>query len=95
MDHRRRIYRLFEHYINVIKKDAVEEFYGKDTYVKINSVTFGLGSESVIIECTVNLGDLVIITEDTLDSSMVEVLISDCLVYFYPDLSVRIITSWG
>ena len=92
MDHRRRIYKLIEHYLNVFKKDAIEEFYGPNTYIKISSITFGIGSKSIIIECSIILGD--IINESVLDPDMAITLINDSMVYFYPDLLVRVIVSW-
>jgi hypothetical protein len=45
-----------------------------------------------MIEVIVLLGG--VINEVTLDSSMAEVLISDCLVYFFPDQKLKLMVRF-
>jgi hypothetical protein len=35
-----------------------------------------------------------VINEDILDTSMAEVLVSDCLVYFFPDQKLKLMVRW-
>jgi transcriptional regulator CtsR len=87
MDNRRRLYRLIEVYINDFKGYAVQEMYGKGTYIKIHSISFGNASNSVLLEAIVILGDT--INEDIIDNSLAEVLIRDSMVYFFPEHHIR------
>jgi hypothetical protein len=92
MDNKRRIYRIIETYLNKIKKDVVEEFYGKNSRIKITNITFTVKNNSIVIESTVILGD--IITEEILDTSLAEILIQDIIQYIHPNSNVRITISW-
>ena len=83
MDNKRRLYRLLEVYLNNFKGDLVENIYGKKSLIKVHTVTFGISDNSVLVELVVVLGD--IINEETLDTSLAEVLIKDALVYFWPE----------
>ena len=92
MDNKRRFYRLMEKYINGIKKDAVEGFYGKGSTIKIHNVTFTQKSKSAVIEAVIVLGD--VITESQMNEKMATALISDAMTYFFPELSNHLIIRW-
>ena len=92
MDNKRRLYRLIENYINDFKGDSVKLFYGEGSYIKIHNINFGISDNSVMIEVIVLLGG--VINEDILDTSMAEVLVSDCLVYFFPDQKLKLMVRW-
>jgi hypothetical protein len=92
MDNKRRFYRLLEKYINGIKKDAVESFYGKGSTIKIHNVTFTQQSRSAVIEAVIVLGD--VITESQMDEKMATALISDAMTYLFPELSNHLIIRW-
>ena len=83
MDNKRRLYRLLEVYLNGFKSDLVESIYGKTSYIKVHTVTFGISDNSVLVELVVILGD--VINEEVLDTSLAEVLIKDALIYFWPE----------
>ena len=92
MDNKRRFYRLFEYYLNDLNKSSIEVWYGKGSSIKINNVTFTQKNKSIVIEVTVILGE--IISEGFMNETMVNVLISDGMVYFFPELSINIICNW-
>jgi hypothetical protein len=87
MDNKRRLYRLIEKYLNDVKKEALELFYGKGSSIKINNVDFGVTKNYVSIDAKILLGE--IITEDILDESLAIVLIEDSMVYFFPDSQIK------
>lgn len=92
MDNKRRLFRLLEVYLNNFKGDLVESIYGKKSYIKVHTVTFGISDNSVLVELVVVLGD--VINEETLDTSLAEVLIKDALVYFWPEKKIRTLIRW-
>lgn len=92
MDNKRRLYRLLEVYLNNFKGDLVENIYGKKSLIKVHTVTFGISDNSVLVELVVVLGDL--INEETLDTSLAEVLIQDAIVYFFPEKKIKTLVRW-
>ena len=92
MDNKRRIYRLIEAYLNEFKGELVESIYGNKSRIKVHTVTFGVSDNSVLIELIVVLGDT--INEDTLDSSLAEILIQEALVYFFPEKTIKTLIRW-
>lgn len=92
MDKKRRIYRLLEDYINSFRKEAVESFYGKGTYIKIHSMYQSISTKSLLFEIVVVLGD--VINEDVMDRSLVDVLIQDAIIYFFPDQNIKTYVRW-
>jgi hypothetical protein len=92
MDNKRRIYRLIEAYLNEFKGELVESIYGNRSRIKVHTVTFGVSDNSVLIELVVVLGDT--INEDTLDSSLAEILIQEALVYFFPEKTIKTLIRW-
>ena len=92
MDNKRRIYRLIEAYLNEFKGELVESIYGNRSRIKVQTVTFGVSDNSVLVELVVVLGDT--INEDTLDSSLAEILIQEALVYFFPEKTIKTLIRW-
>ena len=92
MDNKRRIYRLIETYLNEFKGEMVESIYGNRSRIKVHTVTFGVSDNSVLVELVVVLGDT--INEDTLDSSLAEILIQEALVYFFPEKKIKTLIRW-
>ena len=70
----------------------VESIYGNRSRIKVHTVTFGVSDNSVLIELIVVLGDT--INEDTLDSSLAEILIQEALVYFFPEKKIKTLIRW-
>ena len=92
MDNKRRLYRLIEGYLNDYKKDVVEVFYGEGTYIKVNSITFGITKNYILVDTIVKLGNT--ITEDVVDESLAKILIEDSMVYFFPDSEIRTLINF-
>jgi len=92
MDNKRRLYRLIEAYLNGFKGDLVESIYGNKSRINVHTVTFGVSDNSVLVELVVILGD--VINEDTLDSSLAEILIQEALVYFFAEKTIKTIIRW-
>jgi len=87
LDNKRRLFRLIENYINDYQGGAVQEMYGKGSYIKIHNLNFSVTQQSVLLEAVVVLGDL--ITEEHIDRKLADVLIQDAIIYFFPECSVK------
>jgi hypothetical protein len=87
MDNKRRLYRLIEKYLNDVKKDAVELFYGEGSTIKIHTINFGITNNTILIEGIVILGNS--INENVVDNSLAEVLIRESMVYFFPEHQIK------
>ena len=68
LDKKRRLFRLIENYINDYQGGAVQEMYGKGSYIKIHNLNFSVTQQSVLLEAVVVLGDL--ITEEHIDRKL-------------------------
>jgi hypothetical protein len=66
--------------------------YGKGSYIKIHSISFGNASNSVLLEAVIVLGDT--INEESMDRSLADVLIQDALLYFFPEQNIRTYVRW-
>jgi hypothetical protein len=73
--------------MNDFRGNAVQEMYGKASYIKIHNLNFSVTQQSVLLEAVVVLGDL--ITEEHIDRALADVLIQDAMVYFFPECSVK------
>lgn len=87
MDKKRRLYRLIENYINDFQGNAVQEVYGKGSYIKIHNLNFSVTKQSILLEAVIVLGEL--ITEEVMDKKLADVLIQDATIYFFPDHSIK------
>ena len=87
LDKKRRLFRLIENYINDYQGGAVQEMYGKGSYIKIHNLNFSVTQQSVLLEAVIVLGDL--ITEEHIDRTLADVLIQDAIIYFFPECSVK------
>jgi len=87
LDKKRRLFRLIENYINDYQGGAVQEMYGKGSYIKIHNLNFSVTQQSVLLEAVIVLGDL--ITEEHIDRKLADVLIQDAIIYFFPECSVK------
>lgn len=87
MDKKRRLFRLIENYINDYQGGAVQEMYGKGSYIKIHNLNFSVTQQSVLLEAVIILGEL--ITEEHIDRKLADILIQDSLIYFFPECSIK------
>ena len=87
MDRKRKLSRLIESYMNDFRGDAVQEVYGKGSYIKIHNLNFSVTQQSVLLEAVIILGDL--ITEEHIDRKLADVLIQYATVYFFPEYSIK------
>jgi hypothetical protein len=87
MDRKRKLFRLIESYMNDFRGDAVQEMYGKGSYIKVHNLNFSITQQSILLEAVIILGDL--ITEEHIDRKLADVLIQDAIIYFFPECSVK------
>jgi len=92
LDKKQRLFRLIESYINDYQKEAVEEWYGKNSKIKIHSMTHSPTTNSILFEVIIILGD--VINEETIDRVLADTLIQDALVYFFPEQSIKTYVRW-
>jgi uncharacterized Fe-S center protein len=84
---------MMEKYLNVIKKNEIEEMYGKGTVIKIHNVNFSVKGNTIMIEAVIVLGDQ--INEEVMDRRLVDYLIQDMMPYFFPEVqSVKVMARW-
>lgn len=88
-----RIRKMMENYLNDFKKDEVETMYGKNSEIKIHTISFSITQKSVLIEAIIVLGDT--INEEVLDRRLADYLIQDMIPYFFPEISsIKVMTRW-
>ena len=92
MDNKRGFIRLLELYLNRTKKQVVEDFYGKGTYLKIHNIDFSPVKNHAMVEVVIILGD--IISEKAMDEKMASVLVSDGFDFFFRGTSIHLVVRW-
>jgi len=92
LDKKQRLFRLIETYLNDYQKDAVEEVYGKNSKIKIHSMSESISQKALLFEVVIVLGET--INEDVIDRKLADILIQDALVYFFPDQSIKTYVRW-
>lgn len=92
MDTKKRFIRTIEKYLNKIKKEQVELYYGKGTSVKIKQLEYITQGKHIMVEAVIILGDT--INEDVLDRGLVDYLLQDILCVMFPDEPAKVLLSW-
>lgn len=87
-----RIIRLIEFYLNDFRKNEVEGMYGTHSKIKITDLNYSTQNKSLFIESKIYLGG--VINEEILDREVADILIQEALVYFYPNIPVKISINW-
>jgi len=87
LDKKQRFFRLIESYINDFRGDAVREFYGNNSQIKVHTMTQSFSTNVLLFEIVVMLGET--INESAMDDTLANVLIQDCMVYFYPESIIQ------
>ena len=88
-----KIRKMMENYLNDIKKDEVETMYGKNSKIKIHTISFSITQRSILIEAIIILGDT--INEEVMDRRLADYLIQDMIPYFFPEISaIKVMTRW-
>ena len=84
---------MMERYLNIVKKNEIEQMYGEGTTVKIHTINFSITNTSILVEAVIILGDH--INEESLDRRLVDYLIQDSIPYFFPELnSCKVMVRW-
>lgn len=91
-DKKKKIIHLIESYINDSHKNELEEFYGKNTSIKVHNITESYTTKSLMIEAVITLGE--VINEEVMDRTLADVLIQDSLDYIFPEQSLKIYVRW-
>ena len=89
---KKRFSKLLEKAVNELKKEPLEEFYGKNTKIKILNLDYITSSNKMIVDTSIILGD--VINEEILDISMADLLIRECSMYIFPDCHIMTIVKW-
>ena len=84
MDRKSRILRLIEVYVNELKKEDVELFYGSGSKIKLLNIDYITSNKKLYIDFCVVFGDEFDITY--LDGNMACFLIDESLIYLFPDM---------
>lgn len=87
LDKKRRFFKLVERYVNGFRGNAVQEFYGLNSKIKVHSMSNSIKENSIMLEVVVVLGE--IITEESMDESMAHILIQESMVYFFPECNIK------
>lgn len=86
LDKKQRFFRLIESYINDFRGDAVREFYGNQSRIKVHSMNTGVKDNSIMLEVIILLGET--INEDVMNDSLAHILVQDSMVYFFPESKI-------
>lgn len=92
MGKKARIIRLIEFYLNDFRKNEVEGMYGTNAKIKIIDLNYSTNNKSLFVESKICLGD--VINESIFDREVADILIQESLVYFYPNVPVKVSVSW-
>jgi hypothetical protein len=87
LNKKHRFFRLIESYINDFRGDAVQEFYGNNSRIKIHTMTHSWSTNFLLFEIVVVLGET--INESVMDETLAIVLLQDSMVYFYPESKIQ------
>lgn len=91
-DKKRKICSLIESYINDFRGDAISKFYGGGTKVKILNLDYTTHGNFVLVEAKIVLGE--IISEEVMERALVDYVIQDALVYFFPEQTINVMVTW-
>ena len=91
-DKKRKIYGLIESYINDFRGEAIQEVYGTGTKIKIHNLDYTTQGNFVLVEAKIILGE--IISEEVMERELIDYVIQDALVYFFPEHSVKVMITW-
>lgn len=89
---RKKICDLVESYITNVQIDDIENFYGVGTTIKIMDMYYSTTKKSLIIDCKIKLGET--INEDILDTTVLELVLSNTMDVIYPKFKLGITVSW-
>jgi hypothetical protein len=71
---------------------AISEFYGEGTKVKILNLDYTTRGVFVLVEAKIILGE--IISEEVMERALVDYVIHDALVYFFPEQPINVMITW-
>lgn len=89
---KKKICALIESYINDFRGEAISEFYGEGTKVKILNLDYTTRGVFVLVEAKIILGE--IISEEVMERALVDYVIQDALVYFFPEQPINVMVTW-
>lgn len=89
---KQKIFSTIDKIINEHRKSELFEFYGKNSKLSVKSIGYSTNRKSLYVEAHIIIGDD--FSDDILDTSMAEILISDSLKYLYPNVGVSYIITW-
>lgn len=92
MSNKDRYIRIIEKYLNVLKKEQLELFYGKESKVKIKRIDYITQGKYIMLEAVIILGNT--INEEVMDRGLVDYLIQDIITLMFPDHSSKVVLSW-
>jgi hypothetical protein len=87
LDKKRRLFRLIENYVNDFRGDAVREFYGEKSRIKIHTMTHSFSTNVLLFEIVIILGET--INESVMDDTLAIILVQDSMIYFYPEFKIQ------
>ena len=92
MKPKNKLFGFIEYYINEFRGKEVEFIYGKNSYIRVHTISESLVNKSLLVELIIILGDT--INEEVLDTTLAEILIENSLVYFYSNHTINVMIRW-
>jgi hypothetical protein len=89
---KQRCIRIIEKFLNKVKKEEIELFYGVGTRIKVKQIDYITQGKYIMIDVTIHLGD--VINEDVLDRGLIDYLIQDIIQLLFPDYSSKVLLGW-
>lgn len=87
-----KVFHLIENYVNNFRYKELSEFYGKGTKVQIRTIGYSTNNKSLYVESHLTIGEDFF--DEIIDTSLVEILISDSLKYLYPNIGINYIITF-
>jgi hypothetical protein len=89
---KKRYIRIIEKFFNDKRKDKIEFYYGLDSRIKVNNIYSNVKGDVIMVDVTIVLGE--VITEETLDRSLVDYLMEEIIEIIFPDTSIKVLLNW-
>lgn len=86
------IFLIIDKIINEHKQKELFEFYGDGSSIRIKTIGYSTNSKSLYVEAHLTIGEN--FSDEILDTSLAEILITDALNYVYPNCKTSFIFTF-
>lgn len=84
--------KFIHYYFNKFRVEDLENFYGKDTTIKVHTINESVKNRQLLIEIIVYLKSDIV--EDILDTSLIDLILNDALRFFGITHNIVSLVRW-